>query len=179
MSLTQQLKQGNQLALKELYERLHARLYHFAMKYTRDAMRSEDLVHQIFLHIWEKKDRLSVEKPIEAQVFVIARNIIINDYRRRVTEAKANQAWKAEADAAEAPAEAAGDPDEVMRTIQSAIDHLPPRRREIFMLAKMEGFTYEEIACELDISRNTVEVHMTKALKYLREHLGQFASFFF
>jgi RNA polymerase sigma-70 factor (ECF subfamily) len=109
----------------------------------------------------------------KAYLFRTAGNLLIDHYRALAGRSTA---------AAEEPAQALADPRpspeavllsrEEIAVLRRAIDELPPRRREVFLLHKFEALSYAEIAQHLGIARNTVMVHMVRSLAHLKERLN-------
>jgi RNA polymerase sigma-70 factor (ECF subfamily) len=164
------LREGDKEAFEQLYRDYHKRVYAFMWRYTRDVPCTEELVQDTFVKVWTSRGSLNPEVPGEAQLFRIARSVYIDHYRRagsRVTLVDLQQSPAMDAAVAPGTRDTA-----LMAHISSAIENLPPVRREVFRLAKLQGMSYPEIAHQLSISPKTVEAHMSKALKYLRSRLG-------
>ncbi len=175
MSVVESLRQGNWEAFEALYQQYHSKVYYFALKQTNNPTQAEDLVHDSFLRLWEKRATLSLEIPIEAQLFVITRNIVTNHYKREVLKQKIHDAFTTKV--VDLNKEDDDITTETLHQLNTAIEALPPKRRQIFKMSKLEGLTYEEIAQTLAISKNTVESQMVKALKFLRERVTQLPFF--
>lgn len=131
------------------------------------------MVHDVFLAIWRAPERwLEAGDALRPMLYVAARNRALDVLRwRRVRE---RYAERVALQAAAAPA----DPEEVLaqreieRAFDAAVAGLSARMREIYLLHRLEGLTYREIADRLGISVKTVEVQMGRALKKLREQLA-------
>jgi RNA polymerase sigma-70 factor (ECF subfamily) len=162
------LKAGDVIAFEALYRQYHQKVYWFVSKQTNNTTLREDLVHDAFLKLWENRSRLSIDLPIEAQLFVTTRQIVINFFQREVLQQKVQHYFATQNE----PAGASIPDEEIFTQLNKAIDALPPKRQQIFRMSKFEGLTYEEIAEALSISKNTVESHMVKAFKFLRERLS-------
>jgi RNA polymerase sigma-70 factor (family 1) len=174
--LVEKLITGSKPAFEALYQQYHRKVYLFVSKQTSQVAQVEDLVHDIFIKLWENRAGLSLEVPIEAQLFVIARQVTINYYKREVLKQKVydNLAIEKEKTASE---DEESTSNEIFTQLNTAIEALPPKRRQIFKMSKMEGLTYEEIAEALAISKSTVESQMVKALKFLRKQVSQLPFF--
>jgi RNA polymerase sigma-70 factor (family 1) len=174
--LVEKLIAGSKPAFEALYQQYHRKVYFFVSKQTSHVAQVEDLVHDIFIKLWENRAGLSPEIPIEAQLFVIARQVTINYYKREVLKQKVydNLAIEKEKTASE---DEESTSNEILTQLNTAIEALPPKRRQIFKMSKMEGLTYEEIAEALAISKSTVESQMVKALKFLRKRTTQLPFF--
>ncbi|MCB0630620.1 MAG: RNA polymerase sigma-70 factor [Saprospiraceae bacterium] len=177
MSPTDPIHWGNQQTFNEWYDAYHRRIYFFSLKSTGDVTEAEDLTQTIFLKIWENRNLLSHDIPLESQLFKIARGVVIDHYRSKTAQQRflftfnQNQSTATEENT---------DPDISVNKIESikkAIEELPSKRREVFKLSRYHGLSYEEIADELSISKNTVHVHISKALSALRKKLANWLFF--
>lgn len=167
--LVLELISGDRSAFQQIYDQYHAKVYLFAHKHTKNIHAAEDIVHDVFLQIWEKREKIALGTPIEAQIFIITRSRIINNYRRGLIKDNAYQTFSSQYQPSKTI-----DPfedDESIQKLNQAIELLPPKRKQVFKLAKIDGLSYEEVAKALDISKSTVEAQMVKALKFLREQM--------
>lgn len=174
MTVVELFKQGSQEAFEKIYRQYYKKVYLFACKHTSNSTQAEDILHDAFLRLWEKRAHINPDVPLEAQLFVITRNLIINQYRREMRSREMNdQLSGAEMEITDEDTSS----DDLLRALNAAIETLPPKRREIFKLSKLEGLTYEEIAEALQISKNTVESQMVKALRFLRKRVAHLPFF--
>lgn len=165
-----QLQLGNAAEFESVYREYHTRVYAFLWRYTREVEVCEELVQEVFVKLWTSRKSLNPALALTTQLFQIAKTVFI-DYHRRTSRRirYINMTDHMAEDAAIAP----GVRDiALLRHLSTVIDTLPPVRREVFLLGKVQGLTYPEIAKELSISPKTVEGHMSKALKFLRHRLG-------
>lgn len=151
--------------VKALYQKHHRKLWAFALRHVKDPAVAEDMVHDTFLKFWESKQEYATRENLAPLLFTILRNLLVNHYRRSVLENKVISLLP------DPHNEASGTDQEKIQALRAAIEGLPPKRRQIFKMSKQQGMTYEEIAEELSISKNTVEVHLVKAYKFLRQKL--------
>lgn len=165
------LKDGDISALETLYDSLHKRLYLFLLKIVRDENIAQDVLHSAFVKVWEKRDKLSCEKPLEAQVYVIARNLLLNYIKRQKIEKQVieNLTYSDTVTSFDGIKEVSYN--ETFSLYEQAIEKLPPKRKEIYILSRLKGHTNKEIAEKLSISPNTVENQLGKANAFIRENL--------
>ncbi len=166
---------GIEEIFSQIYRSYHGRVFLFALKRTGDERYAEDLVQTVFLKIWERQETLRSGRVTEALIFTIARNLIIDRYRKGVLHSThlADLQIPVESDAR--PVDTS---DERMAVLNKAINALPTRRREAFLLSRYHGLTYREIADEMSISPKTVESQISMALKTLRKQLAHLFVFF-
>lgn len=159
---------------KSIYDRLAPRLVAFAESWSGDKVFAEDLVQDAFLQIWLKKNKISQAEKIDTLLFITVRNNLINRYRKRLKE----QAYLAELpNISDNETEAQNDKLR-LDLVKKHIETLPSRSKEVFLMSRKDGLTYQEIASELSISTKSVEKHISKALKILKKRVKQFYLFF-
>ncbi|MEL6276406.1 MAG: RNA polymerase sigma-70 factor [Bacteroidota bacterium] len=160
---------------RKLYEEYFPRLYSYALQSTHNGGTAEDLVQNIFLKIWERRAQFDDSLPIEAQIFKITRDQTIDFYRAETTLQQHLAGYRAQANSEEIVEEE--ESDQRVKLVKEAIADLPDKRREVLELSRFHGLTHEEIAQELSISKNTVRVHITKAMASLRARLATWLLF--
>lgn len=165
------LRDGDQDAYLEIYNKYHARLYHYILKYVKVPELAEDVLHDIFLKLWEVRAQIKPELAGTGYLYRISRNYIFKlmkkiatdeELRRRVVTAISELAAEGSDETLEWR--------EYSGLLNHAIEHLPPQRRKIFQLCRMEGKSYKEAAEILGISHNTVKEHMVHAMKFIKEY---------
>lgn len=166
----------DEVLFKSLYNRYFGRVFRFVRNHTRDLQEAEDLTHDVFFRFWKYRESFARDIPPEAQLLVIARRTVINNYKKGLLRKLTSL------EQMEVELQGADDADYVIRDVQvkeqlqGALNLLPPKRREIFEKSRFQVMTYEEIAQDMGISSNTVESQMVKALKFLRERLAHLMS---
>ena len=161
---------------EKLYEKHHKKLWSFVLKHVKSPSKAEDLVQDIFLRVWEKRTNIDFQEKFEKLLFVIARNLIINAYHRSILEQeKLNQLLLNK----QFEEQTSDSSNEKTEEIIAAIKALPQRRKQIVELSLRQGLTYNEISEKLSISKKTVEDHITKARKFLRQKLAHLISLIF
>ena len=173
--LVRRIRAGDERALEVVFRSHYSGMASFVQRFVRSPDLAEELVQDVFLKLWSKREQLADIETLRTYLFRAARNTALN-YLRRV---KLERRWAEEQGTeADPPATFAADDDtveqEVAAAVKQAIDRLPPRCREIFLMSRDGGLTYAEIARSLDISVKTVETQMGRALKSLRASLHHF-----
>lgn len=167
----ERIRDGDKTAFEWLFRTYSKDLHRFLWAFVGKETIAEDLVQEIFTKIWEQKRSLKPSRNIKAYLYRIAHNLAI-DYLRHN---KIVKDWNAEKKALHRFSFNPEYLDDklhykiVLDDVKSAIQQLPERRRLIFTLSRFNQMTYKEIAETLDISVNTVETQMSRALKALRE----------
>ncbi|HEX9563312.1 MAG TPA: RNA polymerase sigma-70 factor [Gemmatimonadaceae bacterium] len=173
--LVRRIRAGDERALGAVFRSHYAGMASFVQRFVRSPDVAEELVQDVFLKLWTKREHLAEIETLRTYLFRAARNTALNHLRR----VKLERRWQDEQGMVDDPPAAfAADEDaseqEVALAVQQAINRLPPRCREIFLLSRDGGLTYAEIALSLEISVKTVETQMGRALKSLRVSLKPF-----
>jgi RNA polymerase sigma-70 factor, ECF subfamily len=163
-----------ELLYEDLFRTYFSSLCYFAQKYIRDLDTCKDIVHGVFINIWEKRDEFDFEKSAKSYLFTSVYNRCLNSIRDRkkfvensdpatVNNIEESVIYHDHMEAAE-----------LESRIWQGIQSLPEKCREVFMLNRFEEKKYGEIADQLGISVKTVEAQMSKALKVLRDFLADY-----
>ena len=142
----------------------------FAYKMVHRQDVAEDMVQQVFLSVWEHLERLDVEKGVLSYLYQSTRNRCLN----HLNSAQHSYTTHIDEPVGDHPVttERRLETKELLLQIKAAIQELPEKCREVFLLSREQGLTYKEIAATLDISVKTVENQMGKALKHLYNRIG-------
>lgn len=171
--LIRRLKAGDKLSFNRLFYKHEKKLYNFSKKLLHSPEEAEEIVQEVFIRVWENRATLKEGLPFEAFIIRIAKNLIYNKAKRRVNE----HAYKAYYMQHTNTLRLTTEEDVNFKTLASLtsrfIEQLPPQRKTIFTMSRMEGLTNKEIAAHLNVSVSTVENHINKALKSLKQHLYQ------
>ena len=173
------LRNGSQGAFKELYDRYKEVLIRVSIKFLKDADSAEDILHDIFLQIWEKRETLNTELSFSGYLYTLTKNKILNEMRHAKIQAGFVQNMLMnEVDSTNQTFDTVIDND-YSKLLKVIINSLSPSQREVYQLSHIQGLTHKEIAERMKISVNTVNVHATLALKKIRKHLTRNADIHF
>jgi RNA polymerase sigma-70 factor (ECF subfamily) len=165
--LINQLKRGNEKAYAFLVDTYHHRLCIYAHQLTKDKEQAEDIVQNVFIRTWERRGSLKTNFGIKGFLYRSVHNEFIDQYRKRKSVAATENEYMLQMESS-----TVRDNDFLERLfalVQREIQNLPPKCRKIFLMSKREGFSNVEIAEHLNVSKKTIEYHMTKALSILRK----------
>lgn len=170
--LLTRLKNGDMLAFDRVYELYSHKLFSFVFKILKNEAEADDIVQEVFVKIWESRDTLEDYKLLNSYIFTIAYNNSIDLIRKRINNTKYLEHLKNSSSIYVTPNIISQiEFNELNIKAEKLISNLPERQRQVYLLHREEGLTYPEIAEKLGISKNTVENHMVKALKYLRQNM--------
>lgn len=167
------LKNDERATFNFLFDKYYSRLYYFSNRYLNMTSEAEEVVQDVFLKLWLNKDTLDENLSIQSYLFTIVKNSVLNIIRKRTSRRnyEQNELFTATAFAADSPIDV--EFLELSKILQDAIDTLPPKRKEVFLLSRYDELTNKEIADKLGIAVKTVEAQITAALKQLKTILAK------
>jgi len=170
--LFDRLRQGDETAFDEIFRAWYASLVRLAESITRSRAVSEEIVQDVMLELWRRRESLARDTSPQAYLFQSTRNRALNHVRHERVERTAKPFLNTRSEIEpSAPSELVED--EIDVALRTAISELPERCREVFELSRTHGLKYSEIANVLGISVKTVEAQMGKALRSLRVKLAR------
>jgi RNA polymerase sigma-70 factor, ECF subfamily len=162
--------QLDQVAFEALFKSHFAQLCNFASGYVSDMDAARDICQNVFILLWKNREQINTDQNVRSYLFTSVKNRCLNyirdqkKYRSRVLDVDIQ-----DIDISFEEIELATDDLEIK--IQKSLDALPEKCRQVFIMSRFEEKKYQEIAAALDISIKTVEAHMSRALRSLREDL--------
>ncbi len=173
-NIVEALRQGDEQVFETIFRTYYERLCNYANTILNDMDEAEEMVQGAFLTVWEKHDTLEIHTSVKSYLYRAVHNSCLNrvkHYKVRKTygDSVKNQTELLHDDASQ---DLIGS--ELDAIVANAIDSLPDQCKLVFKLSRFENLTYAEIAEQLGISVKTVENHMVKALKVLREKLKDY-----
>jgi len=166
------LKRGNKSAFETLYRDYWAKVYNFAHVYILAKDEIEDVVQEVFIKVWKSRLSLKEEKNMSSYLFVITRNLIFNQSRKKINE-KAYKMMALRSIHISNHLEEEIEVDDLKFHLEKLVTKMPKRQEEVFRLSRNHYLSYKEIAEALCITEKTVERHMNEALKFLRLHFKE------
>lgn len=148
-------------------------LCNFSNQYVEDFEAAQDITQKAFITLWEKRSDIDPKLSIKSYLFTIVKNRSLNYIRD-------NQKFRSKVldidcgDIEIGVEEAHFAEEELRQQIEQALATLPEKCRKVFEMSRFQDKKYKEIAAELEIAQKTVEAHMSKAIKTLREYLKHF-----
>ena len=161
-------------SFEQLFRIQYAPLCAYARRYIHDPDESEEVVQDVFVNLWQKRGTIEITSTIESYLFRAVRNTCLNLLKHFKVREKHKDGITASYDHYGDRANDLVLEIELINHIENLISGLPTERQKVFKMSRFEEMKYKEIAEELGISVKTVEAQMGKALKYLRENLGDY-----
>lgn len=166
------MREGDESAFDALFRIYYGPLVGLAESLLRTRAQAEEVVQDVLLELWRRRESLVVTETVRAYLFRSARNRALNELRRAKV-AKRGEPFARIDEVTLPTAHADMVHEELDQAIQAALEALSPPIRETFALSRTEGLRYSEIADRLGISVKTVEARMGRALKELRGALAE------
>lgn len=171
-----QVAEGSEAAFKSLFDEYWDHIYTVAICLTKSVELAEDMVQEIFLKIWIKREQLTEVDQFGDYLFIVARNHIYNALKKEHKEHRLRQPVLEWFEGHRESPEQQLLFKESSQLIQQAIARLTPQQQAIYKMTREQGLSHEQVARELNISQNTVRNHIVNSLKIMREYLRDHAS---
>jgi len=173
--LIDRIRSGDQTAFELVFRYYYPGLVIFASQFTLDTSSAEEIVQDFFVRVWERRSGLLSSNSLKSYFFTSVRNRCFNFLKRKKVELEVIGELQALANE-----HLLFDPDiyvasELQEKIRQAVDALPERCREIFVMSRFKGMKNDEIAENLNLSKRTVETQISNALAFLRRDLKEYA----
>jgi len=161
-------------AYAEVFEALYDPLFRYVRSITKDAAAARDVTQDVFVRLWDVRDRLDPSQSLKAYLYRTARNRAYNHERNRETKTEKEDDVRHHSNArpaAPTPPDVAVEGERFETALRSWIADLPDRQREALVLSRFEGLSHDQIAQVMDIAPRTVNNHIVRALKRLRRRI--------
>ncbi|HXC24875.1 MAG TPA: RNA polymerase sigma-70 factor [Gemmatimonadaceae bacterium] len=180
-SLVDRMRVGDATALGTLMDRHAAALHRFARRIVRRTDLADDVVQDVFVSLWERREGLVIAESVRAYLYRATRNQALKTVRHEQAEARAQfhagHSGDAESGATGQYAHNEGESDvaaeELETIVRRTLETLQPQLREVFLLRQLHGLSYEEISGTLGLKVVTVRSQMSRALRILTEAVEQ------
>lgn len=168
--LLERVAAGDEKAFAVVVERYWKNIYGQALTYVKSTHQAQDIVQEVFIKIWEKRQSLDRIERFDSFLFIVARNHIISELRKKI-------ALPLERDMLEMVREEGALPDkqlslkQLQQHLAMAITHLPPQQKVAYLLSRDENLSFEAIAQRMGLSRETIKKHICRALNSIRTYI--------
>lgn len=169
--LLARLRQGDERAFSKLYSTCFRPLYRRIFSLVKEEAVTDELVQDLFLKLWQKREEIDPEQSFEAYLFTIAQHLVYDYYRKIAKDKRLIARLLLNATDYYLHSDVLLENKENRQIVMEAVQQLSPQRKAVFTCCKLEGKSYEETSEELGISVATVNSHMTQSLKTVREYL--------
>ena len=164
------LAKGDRHAFDAIYRQYFYAVYRNSLKITREVNAAEDIVQEVFIALWQKRETIDTKRSVGSWLFVVCYNKSVNFLKRKLKESLVHQQLQQlTSDSGE----------EVIyynlqwEMLEEAIAQLSPQKRKVFELCKLQGKSYEETAAALHPSKHTVKEYLSAAVSFVKEYVHQ------
>jgi RNA polymerase sigma-70 factor (family 1) len=169
------LRYDNEEAFRTLYERYWYTLFTTAKRKLRDEDVAADIAQELFLRLWQKRRTLLISNP-NAYLTTSLKHLIIDHVRTQLQGEQYASHFIHTASPDTLGTAQTVEFSELTESLNLALQQLPDKTREVFILNRFEQLTIREIAIRLDLSEKTIEYHLSRSLTFLRAHLHDYAT---
>jgi len=175
LALLKETAGGNRDAYAALYQFFLPKLYHYVYSIIRSKEDTEELLQDIFLNLWEKKEELRNVRSLRPYIFRMARNRLMNIYEHQKVQRKALSYIFQHAEESSVTAEDNYVYRQYHAVVSHALNTLTPKRRQVFEMHTQQDLSHDKIAVELRISKSMVKKQLYAAKRHVKGYLQQYA----
>lgn len=164
------VKEGSVRAFEVVYTAYVDRVYRFLYTLLRSGEDAREATQDVFVKLWDSREQLQEDRELSFYLFAICRNHALNILRKRKSQVGVVEEYQRDQPSVALSVEE-GTENTYSALLEEAIETLPPKRKRIFELCKIQGLSYKQAASTLQISDGTVEVQVAKAMKQIRLYM--------
>ena len=173
--IIKRLIKGDQCAFEEIYYCYSNKLYYFGLGLLKDPDEATEMVQEVFVTLWEKRERIDAELNFENYLLTMAYNSIRKFFRKRSIRQKALNNLITEGLEIADSTEDLVIYNDFSSLAEHSIEKMPPKRKLVYKLSRQEGMSAKEISAKLGISKRTVEGHVAQALHFRRKEMSRYS----
>ena len=171
--LLRRIAEGNEQAFAQLFYSFHQKLGAYILRLTKSTYLTEEIVQEVFVKVWLKREELIHIRDFDAYLFILCRNRAFNALRDEARKSAAHENW-----IQQLLPEQPGDAPEMQQEkwyalLEKAVAMLPAQQQKAYLLSRQEGMKHEEIAERLQLSRETVKRHISLALSSISRYIKE------
>lgn len=168
--LMERLREGDDLALKLIYDKYWTQLYTSAYNMLHDQPACQDIIQDLFINLWNKREQIEIKASLKSYLFASVRYEVYRQVRHGSVR---EEIFENIQDRLQTPSEYGNiEHRELLSFVNSIVNNLSEKCKVVYKLSREEQLSHKEIASKLSISPKTVENHLNKALRQLRTSLG-------
>jgi len=171
--IIRRLKKDDKSAVDELFGYYYPRLYHFSKSILKIETGIDDILQEVFVKIWLNRQKIINAGTFNAYIFTITKNEVLNLIRSSVKDHTFKDELYLRSVAEEYQTQNQLEYDEIKTGIDHIVSSLPEKRKQVFILSRTEGLSNKEIAQQLNISKKTIEDHITHAIKHIKSAMQE------
>lgn len=157
------------MVFNQVFHQFHQKLYYYVFSKTKSEFCAQEVVQITFIKLWQYRHSLNEEISIDTQLFRIAKTTLIDQLRKLNNSDKLSETLLRQNSVTSNLAISNLEEKELYNKLLEALSQMPPSRKKVFEMSRLQGLSYKEIATSLLISEKTVENHIGLALRQLKE----------
>ncbi len=167
--LIRNLRRGDVFSFDEIYFKYNRKIYTFSLSYLKSIEEAEGVVQEVFMNLWRKRADLNEQYNFNSYLFTITFNAIRRRFQDSAREKKHLENYAKTLPETQVQENIEVEYNNLLELLMKAIDKLPPQQKEVFLLCNKEGLSNDQISTKLNISKKTVENHLHRAKKKLKQ----------
>jgi len=173
MDLLMKLRKGDEAAFIKIYNQYRSKIYTYAYQLCKSSDIAEEIVQEVFIKIWQKKEQLNLELSFNAYIKKITLNHVLNYLKKTARERALQEQILYTIETSSNRTEDHILEKELRQIYDEAIARLPQQKKIIYQLCRLQELSHDEIALKLNISKNTVKNHMVEASRSIRDYVSK------
>lgn len=173
IELLLKLRNGDASAFAEIYNQYRRKILVYASNLCKSEDLAEEIVQEVFIKIWQKRAQINTTLHFGAYIKKITLNHVLNHLKKVAREKVLQQKLFGYIETLRNSTEENLFEKELLKTYDEAIQHLPPQKKMIYHMSRIEDLSHDEIAEKLNISKNTVKNHMVEATRFIRNYVSK------
>ena len=176
--LLQEIAAGSETAFCRLFDHYWNRVYASALVLTKSSPMAQDIAQEVFLQLWQNREKATDIQKLDGFLFISARNLIFKKMSRLKLEDAYQHYLTYQARAASGVSGDTSVPTEfkeLQTLVELGISQLPPQQQKAFRLSRERGLSHEEISHQMGVSRAAVKDYIVRSLAFLRKYLREHA----
>jgi RNA polymerase sigma-70 factor (ECF subfamily) len=169
--LITRIKEGDELAFRLVFDSYSSKLYYFSLKFLKEKEPCQEVVQEVFMNLWINREKLDTQYPIAPYLYTITRRLTLNVLRQVASSQIAMEKMWLNLQTTTNETEEHVFMEDLERFTEQVLVSLPKQQQLVYRMSRQQELSFDEIAEELNISRNTVKNHLVSALKTLRTQL--------
>ncbi len=169
--LITRIKEGDELAFRLVFDSYSSKLYYFSLKFLKEKEPCQEVVQEVFMNLWINREKLDTQYPIAPYLYTITRRLTLNVLRQVASSQIAMEKMWLNLQTTTNETEEYVFMEDLERFTEQVLVSLPKQQQLVYRMSRQQELSFDEIAEELNISRNTVKNHLVSALKTLRTQL--------
>lgn len=165
---------GDELAFARLFHAHHQALGEYLETLTQSADAAKEIVQEAFIKVWQEREKLTALQNFRSWLFIVCRNRAYNLFRDQARAAVKHREWARQQDTVQELPPGKHSPEFLSRIIEEAVSQLPPQQQLAYRLSRTQGLKHEQIARQMQLSRETVKRHISLALKAISDYLRKY-----